>query len=58
MVLYALGLKSSNDMLSAMTGYMSGEEVDTTKLESWSYADVCKRPSASFSLPTAGKRIP
>ena len=47
MVLYALGLKSSNDMLSAMTGYMSGEEVDTTKLESWSYADVCKK---AFSL--------
>ena len=47
MVLYALGLKSSNDMLSAMTGYMSGEEVDTTKLESWSYADVCKK---TFSL--------
>ena len=47
MVLYALGLKSSNDMLSAMTGYMSGEEVDTTKLESWSYAAVCKK---TFSL--------
>lgn len=47
MVLYALGLKSSNDMLSAMTGYMSGEEVDTSKLESWSYADVCKK---TFSL--------
>lgn len=58
MVLYALGLKSSNDMLSAMTGYMSGEEVDTTKLESWSYADVCKRHSASSSLPTAGRRTP
>ena len=47
MVLYALGLKSSSDMLSAMTGYMSGEEIDTSKLESWSYADVCKK---TFSL--------
>ena len=47
MVLYALGLKSSSDMLSAMTGYMSGKEVDTAKLESWSYADVCKK---TFSL--------
>lgn len=47
MVLYALGLKSSSEMLSAMAGYMSGEEVDTTKMESWSYADVCKK---TFSL--------
>ena len=47
MVLYALGLKSSNEMLSAMTGYMSGEQADTTKVESWSYADVCQK---TFSL--------
>ncbi len=47
MVLYALGLKSSNEMLSAMTGYMSGEQTDTEELESWSYADVCKK---TFSL--------
>ncbi len=47
MVLYALGLKSSNEMLSAMTGYMSGEQADTEELESWSYADVCKK---TFSL--------
>ena len=47
MVLYALGLKSSSDMLSAMASYMSGEEVDTSKPESWSYADVCKK---TFSL--------
>ncbi len=47
MVLYALGLKSSNEMLSAMTGYMSGQQTDTSKLESWSYADVCKK---TFSL--------
>ncbi len=47
MVLYALGLKSSNEMLSSMTGYMSGQQTDTTKVESWSYADVCKK---TFSL--------
>ena len=47
MVLYALGLKSSSEMLSAMTGYMSGQQTDTEKLESWSYADVCKK---TFSL--------
>ena len=51
MVLYALGLKSSSDMLSAMASYMSGEEVDTSKLESWSYADVCKK-TFSLILPT------
>ena len=47
MVLYALGLKSSSEMLSAMTNYMKGEQVDTTKMESWSYADVCQK---TFSL--------
>ena len=47
MVLYALGLKSSNEMLAAMTGYMSGEQSDTSKIESWSYADVCQK---TFSL--------
>lgn len=47
MVLYALGLKSSSEMLSAMTGYMSGQQTDTEKVESWSYADVCKK---TFSL--------
>ena len=51
MVLYALGLKSSSDMLSAMASYMSGEEVDTSELESWSYADVCKK-TFSLILPT------
>ncbi len=47
LVLYALGLKSSNDMLSAMAGYMTGDEVETTEIESWSYSDVCKK---TFSL--------
>ena len=47
MVLYALGLKSSSEMLSAMTGYIKGESVDTAKMESWSYADVCEK---TFSL--------
>ena len=43
LVLYALGLKSANDMLSAMTQYMTGVEADTSKIESWSYADICKQ---------------
>lgn len=43
LVLYALGLKSANDMLSAMTQYMTGVEADTSKIESWSYADICNQ---------------
>lgn len=43
LVLYALGLKSSNDMLSVMTDYMTGKEKEETKVESWSYADICKK---------------
>lgn len=43
MVLYALGLKSANDMLSNMAAYMTGEELENNGLESWSYSDVCKK---------------
>ena len=43
LVLYALGLKSANDMLSAMTQYMTGTQPEQSKLESWSYADICKQ---------------
>lgn len=43
LVLYALGLKSSNDMLSVMTDYMTGKEREETKVESWSYADICEK---------------
>ncbi len=43
LVLYALGLKSANDMLSAMASYMMGEEPETSVLESWSYSDICSK---------------
>ncbi len=43
LVLYALGLKSSDDMLSVMTDYMMGKEKGETKVESWSYSDICKK---------------
>ncbi len=43
LVLYALGLKSANDMLSAMASYMLGEEPETSVLESWSYSDICSK---------------
>lgn len=43
LVLYALGLKSANDMLSAMASYMLGEEPETSALESWSYSDICNK---------------
>ncbi len=46
-VLYALGLKSSDEMVRIMTAYMSGQEVEESKIESWSYADICER---SFRL--------
>ena len=42
-VLYALGLKSSDEMVRIMTAYMSGQEVDNSKVESWSYADICNK---------------
>ena len=47
LVLYALGLKSANDMMSAMTQYMTGKQPEQAKVESWSYADICKQ---SFRL--------
>ena len=43
LVLYALGLKSSNDMISVMTDYMTGKEKEETKVESWSYSDICQK---------------
>jgi len=43
LVLYALGLKSANEMLSAMASYMLGEEPETTSIESWSYSDICDK---------------
>ncbi len=46
-VLYSLGLKSSDEMVRIMTAYMSGQEVEPAKTESWSYADICSR---SFRL--------
>lgn len=42
-VLYALGLKSSDEMVRIMSAYLSGQEVEESKVESWSYADICKR---------------
>ncbi len=42
-VLYALGLKSSDEMVRIMAAYMSGQEVDNSKVESWSYADICSK---------------
>ena len=43
LVLYALGLKSANDMMSNMAQYMTGEEVKKSEVESWSYSDICKQ---------------
>ncbi len=38
--LYALGLKSSDEMLSVMEAAMNGEMIDT-EAQSWSYEDIC-----------------
>lgn len=43
LVLYALGLKSAKEMLSNMASFMTGEEADSSGIESWSYSDVCKK---------------
>ena len=43
LVLYALGLKSSNDMISVMTDYMTGKEKEDAKVESWSYEEICDK---------------
>ncbi len=64
LVLYALGLKSANEMMSAMTQYMTGEEVENSKVESWSYSDICNQtfrlilPADCYQLdPVTGKYI-
>ena len=62
LVLYALGLKSANDMMSEMAKYASGEPVETSGIESWSYSDICKQtfriilPCDSYQLdPETGE---
>ncbi len=58
MVLYALGLKSSNDMLSAMTGSTEAKKSTRASLKAGAMPTSAKRHSASSSLPTAGRRTP
>ena len=43
LVLYALGLKSASDMMSAMAQYMTGAEPEMNDMESWSYSDICQK---------------
>ncbi|MDO4567200.1 MAG: ABC transporter permease, partial [Oscillospiraceae bacterium] len=47
LVLYALGLKSANEMLEVMTAYMLGNEPEQSEISSWSYEDICRQ---SFRL--------
>ena len=42
LVLYSLGLKSSDSLTQAMESMMNMEEV-TSQVESWSYEDICGR---------------
>ncbi len=41
MALYALGLVSYDDMLSAMLAAMRGEQVDTSETTEYSYEEIC-----------------
>ncbi|MCF0137939.1 MAG: ABC transporter ATP-binding protein/permease, partial [Oscillospiraceae bacterium] len=43
LVLYAIGLKSAKDMLSAMTDYALGNAPEKSISESWSYSDICSK---------------
>ncbi len=53
MTLYALGLKTYDEMLELMKQAASGEQIDTSSLGSWSYEEICEM---SFRLiPSAAK---
>lgn len=53
LTLYALGLKTSDEMMENMELAAKGEQLDTSDLGSWSYEDICERP---FRLiPSANK---
>ena len=43
LVLYALGLKSADEMMNVMTAYMSGKEVEDNSQRSWNYSEVCNQ---------------
>ena len=53
MTLYALGLKTADEMKEIMQKAASGEQIDTSALGSWSYEEIC---DMTFRLiPSANK---
>ncbi|MEE0968918.1 MAG: ABC transporter ATP-binding protein/permease [Clostridia bacterium] len=47
LTLYALGLKTADEMMEIMKKAAMGEQIDTSSLGSWSYEELCER---SFRL--------
>ncbi len=47
LVLYALGLRTANELYESLEQASKGEDIDTSNLESWKYEDIC---SLSFRL--------
>ncbi len=47
LTLYALGLKTADEMMEMMKKASSGEQIDTSTLGSWTYEEICER---SFRL--------
>ena len=43
LVMYALGLKSNSNISSDMEAFVLSQEEVQVEVESWSYADICKR---------------
>ncbi len=43
LTLYALGLKSADEMKEMMQMAAKGEQIDTSTLGSWSYEEICER---------------
>ena len=63
MVLFALGLKDSEDMEAIQKAAMEGKPIDTDTLESWSYKDICDTelrlvlPANRFQKQTDGTYV-
>ena len=58
LVLYSLGLKSTEEMMKVMTAYMTGKESDTSALQSWSYAEVCQKTFRAISPADCWQKDP
>ena len=55
MTLYALGLKSEDEMMELLMSALGGTPVDTEAVESWDYSEITD-PSRTYSLLIPGDR--